>query len=102
MQPTGITADRTNALLIITWDDGERSEIPFKLLSDLCPCATCNEERQNSDPLKIVRARSYELETIVPVGNYAINIIWRGGCRFGLYSWEYLRKIADLPRGASG
>jgi DUF971 family protein len=102
MQPTSITADRTNALLIITWDDGETSELPFKLLSDLCPCATCNEERNNPDPLKILRPRSYELETIVPVGNYAINIAWKGGCRFGIYSWEYLRKMTDLLRGNPG
>lgn len=98
MRPTSITADRTKSILTITWDDGETSDLPFKLLSDMCPCATCNEERNNPDPLKIIRPRSYELEAINPVGNYAINIMWKGGCRFGIYSWEYLREMADLLR----
>ena len=98
MRPTQITADKTKAILTITWDDGEISELPFALLSDLCPCAACNEERNNPDPLKIIRPRSHELEAINPVGSYAINIMWKGGCRFGIYSWEYLREITNLLR----
>ncbi|MDW8395070.1 MAG: DUF971 domain-containing protein [Anaerolineae bacterium] len=101
MRPTGIIADRTKATLTITWDDGQTSVIPFKVLSDMCPCATCNEERNNPDPLKIVRPRSYELEAINPVGNYAVNLMWRGGCRYGIYSWEYLRELDRLARQAS-
>jgi DUF971 family protein len=96
MQPTAITADKTRAILSITWDDGRATELPFKLVSDACPCATCNEERNNPDPLKIIRPRSYELESINSVGSYAINITWKGGCRYGIYSWEYLAKIADM------
>jgi DUF971 family protein len=98
MRPTGITADKTKAILTITWDEGPRSELPFKLLSDACPCATCNEERNDPNPLKIIRPRSYELEAINPVGSYAISIMWQGGCRYGIYSWEYLRQLDSLQQ----
>ncbi|MDW8352290.1 MAG: DUF971 domain-containing protein [Anaerolineae bacterium] len=102
MRPTGIVADKAKAILTIAWDDGEVSQLPFKVLSDMCPCATCAAERNNPDPLKIIRPRSYELEAINPVGNYAINIMWKGGCRFGIYSWEYLREISGLINRSSG
>ena len=97
MRPTGITADKTRAVLIVNWDDGHTAEYPFKLLSDLCPCATCNDERNNPDPLKIIRPKSSVLEAINPVGNYAINIMWKGGCRFGIYSWDYLTALEKSP-----
>jgi DUF971 family protein len=99
VHPTSITADRTRGILTITWDDGKASELSFKLLSDMCPCAVCNAERNNPDPLKVIQARSYELEAIHPVGGYAINIVWKGGCRYGIYSWDYLRQLAGLNLG---
>jgi DUF971 family protein len=99
VHPTSITADRAQGILTITWDDGKVSELPFKLLSDMCPCAVCSAERNNPDPLKVIHARSYELEAIHPVGGYAINIVWKGGCRYGIYSWDYLRQLAGLPPG---
>ena len=96
MRPTSITADRTTARLAITWDDAPPSSISFKVLSDLCPCELCSTERSNPDPLKVIRPRSYELESIVPIGSYAVNIMWKGGCPYGLYSWERLQQLAAV------
>jgi DUF971 family protein len=84
MRPTGITANRTAATLSVSWDDGSASTISFKVLSDLCPCELCESERNNPDPLKIIRPRSYELEAINPVGSYAVNIMWKAGCHYGI------------------
>ncbi|MFN3706069.1 MAG: gamma-butyrobetaine hydroxylase-like domain-containing protein [Thermoflexales bacterium] len=95
MRPTAITADKKRGALLVTWDDGHITTLPFQLLSEMCPCATCSAERNNPDPLKVIRSRSSELEAIVPVGNYAINLTWKGGCRFGIYTWDYL---LDLER----
>ena len=96
MRPTGITADKTHKLLKLTWDDERVSEISFKLLSDLCPCELCSMERNDTNPLKIMRPRSDELEAINAVGNYGISIMWKGGCRYGIYTWEYLRRLGDM------
>jgi DUF971 family protein len=95
MRPTGISADRASATLTVTWDNQDPSTVSFKTLSDACPCELCESERRNPDPLKILRARSYDLEAINPVGAYAINIMWRGGCHYGIYKWEYLAHLAQ-------
>ena len=95
MRPTGIIADKTHKLLKLTWDDGRANEVSFKLLSDLCPCELCTMERNDPNPLKILRPHSDELEAITAVGSYGISIVWRGGCRYGIYTWEYLRRVAD-------
>jgi DUF971 family protein len=33
------------------------------------------------------------LVDVGPVGNYAMNIVWKDGHATGIYSWEYLRRI---------
>ena len=93
MRPTTITADKQRSLLIVSWDDGRVSEMPFTLLSEMCPCASCSAERNNPDPLRIIRPKSSELEAITPVGSYAVSLIWKNGCRYGIYSWDYLREL---------
>jgi DUF971 family protein len=94
MRPTNITADKTQKLLKLTWADGRTSALSFKLLSDMCPCELCTMERNDPDPLKILRPKTDELEAISAVGNYGISIMWKGGCRYGIYTWEYLAKLA--------
>jgi DUF971 family protein len=96
MRPTNITADKTQKLLKLTWGNGRTSALSFKLLSDMCPCELCTmerEERNSTNPLKILRPKSDELEAISAVGNYGVSIMWKGGCRYGIYTWEFLGKL---------
>lgn len=101
MRPTGITADRTQATLTVTWDAAAPTVVPFRVLSDMCPCELCETERTNTDPLKVLRPHSYELEAINAVGSYAVNIVWKGGCSYGIYSWDFLfalgRRYPAIP-----
>jgi DUF971 family protein len=96
MRPIAITADKKQKQLLITWNDAAATVTPiaFGLLSAMCPCELCTMERNDPNPLKIVRPHSDELEAITPVGNYAINIAWKDGCRFGIYTWERLSQLA--------
>jgi DUF971 family protein len=115
MRPTAITADRTRSILIIAWDDGRAAEYPFEALAAACPCASCNEEREalaarGLNPDTDFRPKSTELAAIEPVGVYAIHIAWKDGCRYGIFSWEFLTRLAstldlpgwDLAQGARG
>jgi len=98
MKPTAITADRSKAVLSITWDDGQRTDYPFYELAAACPCEVCATERdklaeQGLDPAATFKPQSSELLAIEPVGAYAINIAWKDGCRYGIYSWDYLLEL---------
>ena len=93
MNPAAITADKKRALLAIRWDDGVTFNYPFPYLSAACPCATCNEERNDPNPLKFIKAKSDRLGSIVPVGSYAVNLIWDGGCKNGIYTWEMFERL---------
>ncbi len=98
MRPTAISANRATATMTITWEDGHQTDYPFHELARACPCAGCNEKRdalkaQGIDPITGFEPESSELAAIEPVGVYAINIVWQGGCRFGIYTWELLLEL---------
>jgi DUF971 family protein len=103
-KPTGIKADRTERVLQIDWDDGERSRIPFPLLRAACPCAQCrgghDNMRDTPDPdifmIPLRDARENELADIQAVGNYGITIAWADGHKFGIYTWNYLRALSKI------
>ena len=90
----------------IEWDDGHRTHYSFQWLRDACPCATCNEERQNQGrkpgepekkaasllPMYKEPARPTEVK---PVGRYALSITWNDGHASGIYSWDYLREMCQ-------
>ncbi len=56
--PKSVKVNKTTGTgMDIEWKDGHRSVYSFPFLRDACPCALCNEEReqdgrQPGDPLK--------------------------------------------------
>jgi len=40
----------------------------------------------------------YELGSLEPIGNYAIQITWRDGHHTGIYTWEHLHLLCAEAR----
>ena len=97
--PTQIKKEENE--LHIAWSDGSRSKINIFTLRDECPCATCKGESVITEsyiPIKTPYKPKgfYEIDKIIPVGNYAVNIIWKDGHDTGIYSWDILDKLSEL------
>ncbi len=103
IKPTNITANRKEARLFIDWSDGEHSAIPFDLLRNACPCAQCRGGHENmvTEPqpemfvIPLMNAAASRLKGLEQVGNYAINLEWEDGHKYGIYEWHYLRGLHD-------
>lgn len=82
--------------LALAWGDGEESYLPFDDLRRRCPCSMCRSQREApSDPLRVVKAPArgeVTIRNLVPVGAYAVQIVWSDGHDTGIYSFEALRK----------
>jgi DUF971 family protein len=89
--------------LEIDWADGHRSGWSFAWLRDACPCATCNDERnQQHRKAGEPKAKPAALLPMYtppprpasahPVGRYALQFNWQDGHSGGIYSWDYLRR----------
>jgi DUF971 family protein len=101
--PKSMSASRKDARLTIEWSDGRSVSYPFDLLRNACPCAQCRGGHENMKPepdpnmfiIPLMSASATKLKGIEPVGNYAINIEWEDGHKYGIYNWHYLRALAD-------
>ena len=97
--PRAVHLRKTEAL-DITWDDGKVSSFPLQYLRKHCPCAGCKGEKDllGRTLLPILKT-SYDGPITAtggePVGNYAIRITFSDGHDKGIYTFKYLRELAD-------
>ncbi len=84
--------------LALQWSDETESYFALDLLRRACPCASCGGEPDVlgniSRPNVSYNERSFELEGWNLVGGYAILPKWADGHRTGIYSYQYLRRLA--------
>ncbi|HXR49069.1 MAG TPA: DUF971 domain-containing protein [Candidatus Limnocylindrales bacterium] len=85
--------------LAIKWDDGNESFIPLETLRRCCPCAGCKGEvdvlgnvYKNSE--RPWTPSAFQLVRFSKVGGYAIQPVWADGHATGIYSFDYLKKVA--------
>jgi DUF971 family protein len=85
--------------LAIKWSDCGESFIPLETLRRACPCAGCKGEvdilgNLYKNPEKPFAPNSFELVKISSVGGYAIQPVWADGHNSGIFSFDYLRRLA--------
>jgi DUF971 family protein len=105
IRPLGVTADRQQRTMTVQWSDGHTSLYPFSLLRDGCPCAECRGGHANmsAEPprqifsLPDVDTPATRMQSLEGVGNYALTIGWEDGHHFGIYQWDYLRRLCPCP-----
>jgi len=107
--PEHIAISRTKGVKI-DWKDGHSSHYELQYLRDQCPCAQCTgahggpgRDPQPESPFQVYKPR-LKMQSVEPVGNYALRVVWSDGHSTGIYSFEHLREICPCPecQGASG
>jgi DUF971 family protein len=97
MRPTDL--QQIGSELAIKWDDGSESFIALETLRRACPCAGCAGERDvmghlHKGPEQPLAASSFQLRRLANVGGYGVQPAWGDGHSAGIFSFEYLRRIA--------
>src|SRR5687767_2682696 len=85
--------------LAVVWNDGNESYFPLEALRRSCPCAVCQGEpdgfRPAVKPVIEYRPECFAMRHYTVVGHYGIQPVWGDGHQTGIFSFEYLRKLAD-------
>jgi DUF971 family protein len=91
--PTDITAMENGRILEVAYDDGALIRLTAEKLRVESPSAEVQGHRPSEKRI-LTGKESVKIVGIEPVGNYAIKIVFDDGHDTGLFSWDYLRKLA--------
>lgn len=92
--PTGIELHQKSRELELIYSDGERVRLSCELLRVFSPSAEVQGHGPSQKVLQIGKI-NVNIVDIKPVGNYAVQLIFSDGHESGIYSWKYLRELAD-------
>jgi DUF971 family protein len=88
--------------LAIQWNDGTESYLDLQLLRRACPCAACGGEPDVLGnifkPDVNYSEESFRLTGFNVVGGYAVQPHWADGHNTGIYSFQYLRRLAGATK----
>jgi len=98
MQPADL--QQIGGELAIRWNDGVENFIPLEKLRRCCPCAGCKGETDilgnvYKNPAQKLPPAAFQLVRMVGVGGYAIQPVWSDGHATGIFSFDYLRQVAE-------
>lgn len=92
--PTGIELHQKSRELELIYSDGERVRLSCELLRVFSPSAEVQGHGPGQKVLQTGKI-NVNIVDIKPVGNYAVQLIFSDGHESGIYSWKYLRELAD-------
>ena len=86
-------------LFVVVWDDGHESYYPLEDLRRACPCAGCKGEVDIMGNLykgtdKPLSPAAFKLLRLEQVGGYALNPVWADAHSTGIFSFDYLKRLA--------
>ncbi len=92
--------------LAIKWEDATESYLRLDALRRACPCAGCRGEVDvmgglHKGPEIPLASPSFQLVRIAPVGGYAVQPFWADGHSSGLFTFDYLRQLAETRRDSN-
>ena len=87
--PQSLTVHGQSRVLEVAFSDGAKFRIPFELMRIYSPSAEVAGHGPGQEVLQTGK-RDVELETLEPVGNYAVQPRFSDGHDSGIYSWDYL------------
>jgi len=86
--------------LAIKWEDGTENFVALEKLRRYCPCAGCKGEMDimgnlYKNPDRPLTPQAFHLRRFTPIGTYAIQPVWGDGHNTGIYSFDYLKQVAE-------
>lgn len=79
-------------VLDIAFSDGVTVTLNAELLRVYSPSA---EVRRHGNPQLVTNKKQVAISKLLAVGHYAVKLVFDDGHATGVYSWQYLRQLAD-------
>jgi DUF971 family protein len=90
--PASIRLHRKSRVLEVGYADGTRYALPCEYLRVFSPSADVRGHT-GGEPVLVPGKRNVAIESIDPVGSYAVRLVFDDGHSTGLYSWDVLEDL---------
>ena len=90
--PSSVVLHTTSRVLEIEFDDGARFRLPFEFLRVYSPSAEVRGHGPGQEILQVGK-REVTIDSLQPVGHYAIQPSFSDGHESGIFSWDYLYEL---------
>lgn len=90
--PTNIKLRTHSRVLEVTFDNGDRFELPFEYLRVYSPSAEVRGHGPGQETLQLGK-HEVRIKAVQPVGNYAVQLVFDDGHSTGIYTWAYLEEL---------
>lgn len=87
--PQALTVHAQSRVLEVSFSDGAAFRIPFELMRVYSPSAEVQGHGDGQEVLQTGK-RHVTLQSLEPVGNYAVQPVFSDGHDTGIFSWDYL------------
>lgn len=92
VRPTNIILHRKSHELEISFDDDSSYTYPVELLRVYSPSAEVRGHWGQHAKLQLDK-QDVNIRELIPVGQYAVKIVFDDGHDSGLYDWDYLHEL---------
>ena len=90
--PTEIALRQRSRTLAVAFDDGTRYELSFEYLRVFSPSAEVSGHGPGQETLQVGK-KDVVVQTVEPVGSYAVRLVFNDGHNTGIYSWDVLHDL---------
>ena len=90
--PTDIRLHRVSRVLEVAFSDGRSFRLPCEYLRVFSPSAEVRGHGPGQEVLVSGKA-GVNINSIEPIGHYAVKLVFDDGHDSGLYSWDYLYQL---------
>ncbi|HWJ07465.1 MAG TPA: DUF971 domain-containing protein [Steroidobacteraceae bacterium] len=90
--PLELKLRRKSRVLEVVFDDGMRFELSFEYLRVYSPSAEVRGHGPGQETLQLGK-HNVLINSVDPVGNYAVRLAFDDGHDSGLYAWAYLYEL---------
>jgi DUF971 family protein len=87
--PRSIVVHQQSGVVELAYEDGSNFRLPFELLRVYSPSAEVVGHGPGQEVLQVGK-RDVLIQSVEPVGHYAIKPVFSDGHDSGLFSWDYL------------
>jgi DUF971 family protein len=91
-RPTEIKLHQKSRELEVTFDDGRQFRFSCEFLRVHSPSAEVRGHGPGQEVLQVGK-KNVEISAILPVGTYAVTLVFSDGHDTGIYSWDYIHDL---------